>query len=208
MPARVRNPEETRDRLIQAAVKLILRQGFPATTVDEICAEAKLTKGSFFHHFPSKDALGMAVVTWWSDMGNALYAPAWDDTESDPLDALHRFLEIMNGFTEGEDPCTCVLGMISQEMALSHPGFRERCEESLSFWTDSSARLIAAAKAKHAPESDIDPHQVAWFLNSLWQGSMLVAKTRNEPEMIRNNLRQARVWLDSLFLKTPTSKKP
>lgn len=199
MSTRPKNPQETRDRLIQAAVKLILRQGFPATTVDQICAESGFTKGSFFHHFPNKEAIGMAVVKWWGSFGESLYAPAWHDHEGDPLAALHRFLDIMSGFTDTDDPCTCAVGMISQEMALSHVGFREACGDELASWTRHTARLLAAAKAKHAPDAAFDPEQAAWFLQSIWQGSMLIGKTMNAPQIIRENLRLARMWLDSLF---------
>lgn len=205
MSARTRNPEETRQRLIQAAIKLILLQGFPATTVDEICAEAKLTKGSFFHHFANKDTLGMAVVDSWAATGEALYAPAWNDTAGDPLQALHRFFEIMASFTQGAEPCSCAVGMMSQEMALSHPAFREKCAQILGHWTDRTAVLLTAAKAKYAPAASFDPRQAAWFLNSIWQGSMLVAKTENDPRIIRQNLQFTREWIDYILLqhKTP-----
>ncbi len=83
---RERNPVETREKLVRATVQLILKQGFAATTVDQICAEAELTKGSFFHHFDSKEAIGKAAVEWWGAFGTALYAEAWKDEGLDPLE--------------------------------------------------------------------------------------------------------------------------
>ena len=61
IPKRERDPAATRQRLIDATVRLMLRQGFAATSVDRICGEAGLTKGSFFHHFESKEAVGKAA---------------------------------------------------------------------------------------------------------------------------------------------------
>lgn len=197
---RERNPVETRERLVTATVGLMLRQGFAATSVDQICADAELTKGSFFHHFESKEAVGRAAVEWWGSFGTALYAEAWKDTDLDPLEHFHRMLDIMIGFTEREDQvCTCMVGMMSQELAQTHPAMRVECERQLNLWTDNAAKMLAAAKAKHPPVTDFDPVELAWFLNSLWQGSMLIGKTCQTPAMIRRNLQLARNYVDGLF---------
>lgn len=207
-PKTRRNPAETRERLIGATVRLMLRQGYAATSVDEICAEAGVTKGSFFHHFENKESIGRAAVAWWGAFGTALYAEAWKDDGTDPLDQLRRFFAIMIGFTEREDQvCTCMVGMMSQELSQTHPAMREECGRQLQLWTANCARMLAAAKARHAPEAGFDPEDVAWYLNSLWQGSMLVGKAENRPEVIRSNLRMALAWIESLLLK-PDSSNP
>ena len=200
-PAALRNPAATRRKLVEATVQLILQQGFTATTVDAICAAAGVTKGSFFHHFENKEALGLAAADWWGEMGTALYAAAWQEADLDPLEQLHRFFDIMSGFTERPDgPCVCVVGMLSQETAGTHPNFRESCSGHLGDWTGHVVKMLTAAKAKHRPAVDFDPEGVAWFLNSLWQGSMLIGKTRQAPEMIRSNIQLARAWVDSFFV--------
>ncbi|MDB6070614.1 MAG: Transcriptional regulator, TetR family [Verrucomicrobiales bacterium] len=199
-----RNPAETRRRLVEATVGLILKQGYSATSVDQICSAASLTKGSFFHHFDSKEAIGLAAADWWGEMGTALYAAAWADPALDPLDQLHRFFDIMIGSTERVDtgPCTCVVGMLSQEMSGTSPDLRAACTRHLEDWTRNTAAMLRAAKEKYPVTRDFDPEETAWFLNCLWQGSMLIGKTRNTPEMIRANLRQARAWVDGLFITT------
>lgn len=198
-----RNPAETRQRLVGATIQLILKQGFSATTVDQICAEAGLTKGAFFHYFESKEAVGCAAIQAWGDFGTALYAEAWNDPSLDPLKQLHKMLDIMAGFTKRPDEvCTCVVGILAQELALSHPALREECTRQLEIWTENVGQLLTAAKTKHQPNRPFDPHKIAWFLNSLWQGSMLIAKTRHTPEMIRDNLKFARAYVDGLFSQT------
>jgi TetR/AcrR family transcriptional repressor of nem operon len=196
---RERNPAETREKLVMATVGLILKQGFAATTVDQICADAGMTKGSFFHHFENKEAIGKAAVQWWGAFGTALYAEAWKDEGLDPLEQLHRMLDIMSGFTQRPEVCTCVVGMLSQELAQSHPAMRAECAKQLEIWTENVAKMLQSAKEKHHPVTDFDPVDVAWFLNSLWQGSMLIGKTRQTPEMIRRNLQLARGYVDGLF---------
>ncbi|NJK92435.1 MAG: TetR/AcrR family transcriptional regulator, partial [Blastochloris sp.] len=79
-----RNPAVTRERLVTAAVGLILKNGYHATGVDAICAEAGVTKGSFFHHFANKDELGLAVIQWWSCHGTREYAKRGRTKIDDP----------------------------------------------------------------------------------------------------------------------------
>jgi TetR/AcrR family transcriptional regulator, transcriptional repressor for nem operon len=200
-----RNPAETREKLLSATVQLMLKQGFAATSVDQICAAAKLTKGSFFHHFASKEAIGKAAVEWWGNFGTALYAEAWKDAKADPLTQLHRMFDIMHGFTLRVDQvCTCMVGMMSQELAQTHPAMRVECAHQLDVWAGHVARLLRAAKKTHRPRQPFDPDRVAWFLQSIWQGSMLMAKTKQQPAMIRSNLKLARDFVDALF--QPTTK--
>lgn len=196
-----RNPAETKSRLVLATVNLMLRQGYSATTVDQICADAGLTKGSFFHYFDSKEAIGHAAVEWWGQMGTALYAEAWADESMDPLKQLHRMFDIMISFTRRpDDPCVCMVGMMSQELSQTHPLMREACSRELGIWTQNVATMLRRAKEKHRPCQDFDPEAVAWFLNSIWQGSMLIGKTRQNPDLIVSNLQMARAYVDGLFV--------
>lgn len=200
MKKRSRNPEETRSRLIGAAVRLMLRQGYGATTVDQICEESGLTKGAFFHHFASKEELTRAAVAWWGEMGGALYAEAWSDGETDPLRQIHRMLDIMRTFTERPgEPCVCMVGMMSQELSGTHPVIREACDRELTVWTRNVAQLLDEAKRVHPVAKDFDAEQVAWYLNSIWQGSMLIGKTHGTPELIRTNIEFARAFVDAHF---------
>ncbi|WP_395748382.1 TetR/AcrR family transcriptional regulator [Prosthecobacter sp.] len=197
---RERDPAATRQRLIDATVRLMLQQGFSATSVDQICKEAGMTKGGFFHHFENKEALGLAAIDWWGRMGTALYEEAWKDDSIDPLAQLHRLLEIMSGFTRrSEDAVVCMVGMMSQEMSATSPAFQAACAKELDLWTENAAKLLAAAKKKHKTRTKFDPVKVAWFLNSLWQGSMLIGKTCRSQELIRHNLKLARDYVDGLF---------
>jgi TetR/AcrR family transcriptional repressor of nem operon len=193
-----RQPETTRRKLVEATTALVLKRGFNAATVDEICAEASLTKGSFFHHFENKDEIGQAAVRAWGEFGQSLYAEAWKEP-GEPLEEIHRLFDIMESFTTGPDPCVCLVGILCQEMSGENPGFREACARELGVWTEMMRSRLEAAKKQFKPEADFDPAELAWFLNSLWQGSMLISRTRQSPKMIRDNLRLARAHVESLF---------
>jgi TetR/AcrR family transcriptional regulator, transcriptional repressor for nem operon len=203
-----RNPVETRRKLIDAAVRLLLHQGFAATTVDQICAEAGLTKGSFFHYFDTKEAIAEGAVAAFSEMGMSLYAPAL--AAVDPLERLYRLLDIMGGLVvQSENPIACLVGMLSQEMSLTHPAMRQACVGHMNAWLAMVAELLVAAKAAHPPRVDFDPEQVAWLLYSLWQGSMLIGKAQAKPELVVSVVRQGRAYIESLFAADgPTPAPP
>lgn len=203
----MRRPEVTRRKLVDATLRLMLQQGFAATTVDQICAEANLTKGGFFHYFESKEAIGHAAVDAFAAFGTELYSEAWKDVGVDPLEQLHHIFDIMIGFNQRDEPCVCMVGMMSQEMSFKYPAMREACAQHLTNWTKPVIRMLTDAKKVHPPAVDFDPEKIAWFLNSLWQGSMLIGKTRQKPDMIITNLRLARAYVDSLFgLPVPSTK--
>jgi TetR/AcrR family transcriptional repressor of nem operon len=189
---------KARRKLIEATTSLILRQGFNATTLDEICAEAGVAKGSFFYHFENKGDIGQAVVKAWGEFGQSLYGEAWK-TPGEPLEEIHRLFDIMEGITRRPEPCVCLVGMLTQEMSGEHPGFRAACARELDTWTEMFRSRLEAAKQQLKPTADFDPAEIAWFLNSLWQGSALVGKARQSTEMIRTNLKLARAYVDSLF---------
>ena len=79
---------DARTRLLDAAMTLLRTRGYAATTVDEICAAAGVTKGAFFHHFRSKEDLGVAAAAHFSTWLEALFARSgWRD-HADPLDRV------------------------------------------------------------------------------------------------------------------------
>lgn len=197
---RTRDPMAMRARLVDAAIFLIRQQGFTATSVDRICEKAGTTKGSFFHHFSSKEEIGEAAIDAWCKGRAELYMKDLGDPADDPLERIKRLLD---GLEESVlipgEPSVCVLGMMSQELAVTHPRIRETCDARLKGWTGLVTSLLAAAKAKHPPVIDFDPEELAWMLNSLWQGSLLIAKTRQDPQIVVRNLQQARRFLTSHF---------
>src|SRR4051794_40929450 len=152
-----RNPAETRQRLLEAARQLMLERGFSATGVDEVCRVAGVTKGAFFHHFASKEELGREALAAWAAFGREIYAQAFAAPAGYPLDHVHRFFDIMIGLAARKDQTlTCLVGMLSQELALANSALRECCESHLTEWTQTAARMLAEAKAAQKPRIDFN----------------------------------------------------
>lgn len=208
MQKRTRDPIETRRALVAATTQLMMRQGFATTTVDQICEESGLTKGSFFHHFDSKEAIGLAAMASFAEMGMALYRSAVVTRSHDPLAPIHRLFDAMGDLVAThQEQLTCMVGMLSQELALSNTTVREAGAEHMTAWVDFVADLLTQAKRAARPRRRFDPKQVAWMIYSVWQGSMLLAKTMQTPTMVKDNLRQARDYVDSLFAETQDERE-
>lgn len=208
MPLSRRDPVATREKLVTAAVRLIVKNGYHGSGVDAICEEAGVTKGSFFHHFANKDQLGLAVIAWWSAMGTREFSKAWENESMDPLDQLETMLDIMEGFARRpSEPCVCAIGMMAQELAETHPEIRKHCAAELAVWTAHVAALLERAATLHQPTDGFNAERVAWFLNSVWQGSMLLAKTREDKQLIIQNLQQARAYIRTLFPHRTSTRK-
>lgn len=191
----------TREKLLDATIRLMRRQGYTATTVDQICEEAGVTKGAFFHYFKSKELIAEAGIGKWCQDRVAGYMNDMGQPEQDPLLRLHRLIDgLIESVQQPPDGIVaCLLGMISQEIGGTDEPMRETCQKSLQGWTGMVAGLLRQAKDQHPPLIDFDPDQIAWMFNSLWQGSLLVGKTCGDPQLIVHNFNHARHYINSLF---------
>ena len=86
---------DTKRRLLDAATGLMMQQGFTATSVDEICEQAKLTKGSFFHYFKSKEEIGEGALDHYFDRQKAMFFQADFNKLADPLERLNGLLDFI-----------------------------------------------------------------------------------------------------------------
>ncbi|MCC5834868.1 MAG: TetR/AcrR family transcriptional regulator [Opitutales bacterium] len=191
----------TREKLLDATIRLMRQQGYTATTVDQICAEAAVTKGAFFHYFKTKELIAEAAIGKWCQNRVAGYMADMGMPEDDPLVRLNRLIDgLIESVQQPPDGLiVCLLGMVSQEMAGNNERMRATCSGSLQGWTGLVAQLLQQAKDLHPPKVDFDPQQIAWMLNSLWQGSLLVGKTCDDPKLVAHNFNHIRNYITSLF---------
>ena len=202
------NPAQhhSRLKLLNAALHIIRQKGYAATTVDDICAEAGVTKGSFFHHFKSKDALAIAAVEYWEQMTGGLFASAPYHQPADPLDRLLGYVDFRLQIMGGElADFTCLLGTLVQETYETHPEIRAACLRALDSHIDVLTRDAAAAKQLYAPRAPWTPESVGTFIQAVLQGSFIFAKAHGGPEVARHNIDHLRRYLISLF---PRATKP
>ncbi len=200
---------ESKTRLLNAALHVIRAKGYAATTVEDICHKAGVTKGSFFHHFRSKDELALAAASYWGSMTDGFFAAAPYRRLQDPLDRLLGYVDFRASILNGELPdYTCLLGTLVQETYATHSEIRAACERGLSSHIAELTRDIAAAKKLYAPKARWSPESVGYFIQTVLQGSFIFAKAQQSPAVVRENLNHLRRYLGVLFNQSESRSRP
>ena len=198
---------DTRTKLLDAALHTIRAKGYAATTVDDLCATAAVSKGSFFHYFKSKDGLALAAVEHFATMASGLFASAAYHKATDPLERLLGYVDFRASILSGELPeYTCLLGTLVQETYDTHPDIRDACERRMSAHVAELTRDVALARQLHCPTARWTAESVGYFMQSVLQGSFIFAKATQNPAIARDNLAHLRRYLEMLFDK-PRNKK-
>jgi TetR/AcrR family transcriptional repressor of nem operon len=179
------------------------QKGYAATTVDDICREAGVTKGSFFHHFKSKDDLALAVIAYWEQTTGDLFASAPYHHAADPVDRLLGYVDFRAQILAGDlADYTCLLGTLVQETYDTHPHLRSACQRALSSHIDILTRDAAAAREAYAPDAAWTAGSLATFMQTVLQGSFIFAKAHHGPEVAHASIDHLRRYLQFLFHRT------
>ena len=180
----MRSPLESRNRLLDAAICAIRAKGYDATTVDDVCAAAALSKGAFFHHFQSKEDLAIGAAERWGVTTGALFEAAPYHLPEDPLDRLLAYVDFRKALLRGApQDFTCLLGSMVQETYLSRPAIRDACRAGIFGHAATLIDDIAAAKALYAPEADWSAESLALHTQAVLQGAFILAKADDGPRI-------------------------
>jgi TetR/AcrR family transcriptional repressor of nem operon len=197
---KVGEEKSSKIRLLDAALQVIRAKGYAATTVDDICQHAGLTKGSFFHHFKSKDNLALDAAAHWGSMTEGFFAAAAYHDASDPLERLLGYVDFRASILHGELPdYTCLLGTLVQETYATHPEIRAACELGMSRHVAELIEDIEAAKKRYVPRAVWSAESVGNFMQVVLQGAFIFAKAKQGPEVVHESLDHLRRYLTTLF---------
>jgi len=185
------NPERggARTRLLEAARDAILAKGFAATSVDDICAGAAVTKGSFFHHFETKEALGVAAAGFWHETTGVFFATAPYHAPADPLDRVLAYVAFRKAIIGDHLPSfTCLVGTMAQEVYATSPAIRDACGASIFGHAETLEADIAAALVQYGIGGAITAPSLARHTQTVIQGAFVLAKAGNDPDLAREAL--------------------
>ena len=200
LKARMRTQHESKTRLLDAALRVIRTKGYEATTVDEVCEAASLTKGSFFHHFDSKEDLAVAAARHFAEMAEGVFSKAPYRALADPLERLLGYVDFRRAILKRELPeFTCLLGTMVQETYDNHPSIRKACDRYISEHAATLTADIAEAKRRHAPRAKWSPESLALFTQAAIQGAFVLAKAKHGPQVADECLAHLRRYLQLLF---------
>ncbi|MGL5010332.1 MAG: TetR/AcrR family transcriptional regulator [Paracoccaceae bacterium] len=190
---------EARLRILTAATDLIRRRGFSATSVDDLCAAAGVTKGAFFHHFASKEALGVAVVEHWTTTTGAMFAAHEYNAKPDPLDRVFAYLNLRRALLDMPVPeFSCVAGTTVQETFETYPAIRVAAEASVRSGMAHVEGHLAEALAAH-PVAGVTAEGLALQFQVAVQGGIVMAKALNDAQAARDAFDHLERYLRLLF---------
>lgn len=194
-----RGTGEARTALLDASFDCFRSKGYAATTVDDLCRAAGVTKGAFFHHFASKEALGVAAVEHWSTVTGALFATHPYHAHPDPLDRVLAYMDFRKALVVGSAvEYSCVAGTLVQEIHATNPAIREAADACMLGGSAHVEAYLAEALAAH-PVPGVTAHGLALHVQAVIQGAFVVAKARNDPQVVRDSVDHLIRYIRMLF---------
>ncbi|ODA66497.1 putative HTH-type transcriptional regulator YxaF [Methyloligella halotolerans] len=191
---------QARRALLDAAIKLVRRQGWAATTVDELCSSAGVTKGAFFHHFPSKEALGVAAAKHWVEVIGPFFAEGGDTRLSDPLDRIFAYLDFRAEIAKAPlDVATCFAGTLVQEVFASSAPIRDACGATIRALVEPLTEDFRAAIESHGAPAGVTAESLAIYTHTVFQGGFVMAKAENDAAPLIDAIAQLKRYIALLF---------
>lgn len=196
---RTRDPEWTRAHILEVAFREVFARGFQAVSVNAIVAASQVTKGAFFHHFSTKDALGHALV---DETVRRLILDRWVRplaSYENPVEGIDRQLRtIIDATPNAAFACGCPLNNLSQEMASVDPGFRARLLDVLNAWIDGIEREVRRAREDGFLRPGVEPRDVAHFVVSLHEGAFGLVKASRDRQVFLGLHASLRLYLKAI----------
>jgi len=192
-------PESARGRLLEAGVKLVRAHGYAATTVDQLCAEAGVTKGAFFHHFRSKEALGVALADYWSQSTSGFFASAPHHHLETARDRVLAYIDLRIALIAGPvESFSCVAGTMVQDNFLSSEAITRACAASIANNAAALRADIAEAMADH-DVTGTTAESLSLFIQTVIQGSFVLAKAEGGAARAQDQLTHLKRYFALLF---------
>ncbi|MBV9750206.1 MAG: TetR/AcrR family transcriptional regulator [Acetobacteraceae bacterium] len=205
IPAR----RDAKAKLLEAALGMIRAKGFAATSVDDLCRAAGVTKGAFFHHFRSKDDLGTAAANHWSEMTGALFERAPYHAHEDPLARVLGYVDFRLELIRGSLPeFTCLVGTMVQEAYETSTAIRAACEASICGHAAQLEPDIAEAMQRHKVSRDWTARSLALHTQAVLQGAFILAKATGDPGAARDSIGHLRRYIAFLFQQSHEEETP
>ncbi len=192
----------SKTKLLDAALTVIRTKGYSATTVDDICEAAGVTKGAFFHHFKSKEELAVSAAGHFSSRADGLFSTAPYRDLPDPLDRLLGYVDFRKAILQGELPqVTCLLGTMVQETYETHSKIREACHRHIGAHVAVMELDIAEAMRKYGVVGHWSARSLALYMQGVIQGAFILAKAQSGPQVAADCLDHLHRYLEMLFIR-------
>jgi TetR/AcrR family transcriptional repressor of nem operon len=210
-----RDGSATRQRILDAAERLVIDNGFAATSVDQVIAASGTSKGAFFHHFDSKAALARALVDRYAAADIAHLDQAVAEVTAQTEDPAARVIAFLRIFEDGADELmaaqsSCLYVSVLTERQLAQDGTRDQIAHAVLAWRAELSRLLDDALRSpaghvhpagrvHPDPGAIDSRALADHVFVTFEGAFILARSLSDPGHMRAQLRVLRQLLEALL---------
>ena len=181
-----------REKLLEAATAILGRNGYQATSVDDILEAAKVAPSNFYYHFKSKEELAIEVLEGYFEKSRQEMAPVFLNrflSASQKLERLHEGL--VKKVTRSQCCGGCPMGNLAQELSDSHPEFRMRLARYFEECIDGIGMVVEEGIKSGEFREDIDPKGAAYLLFGSMQGLLLLSKSLKKIDPLDRGFRQS-----------------
>ena len=171
----------TKLRLLETGLALLLERGYSGLSVQDILDHTGVPKGSFYHHFESKEDMALQAVDLYTSQGHTLLDMCLAPDGRPALERVRSFFEELGSLYESQGYLGCLLGALGQELSGVNPAFRAKIEECLSSLSVRIAEGLAEAQAEGTLPAAADPQELADVLINTWEGAALRSRLLRSP---------------------------
>lgn len=198
---RTRNAERTRLDILNAGFNEIYEHGFQATSINNIVTKAKVTKGAFFHYFPTKSDLGYALADEiLKDMMLERWIRPLSAYKNPVQGMISRYRKLMEDTSDQALALGCPLNNLTQEMSSVDPVFRDKLQGVLELWIDETEKHLKRAQAEGFLKPNVNVKKVAQFLVMMEEGSWALVKNLRDRKVYSALYEGYRQFLESISL--------
>lgn len=190
----------TREKLLMSAFCEIHRQGFQAASIANILQDTHLTKGALYHHFPTKQALGLAVIdeVIKARLEGLIFRPLRESEQ--PVAALLDIIATIDKKVPSDFVMLgCPLNNLMQEMSALDKIFQERLSGVLGIWQRTVEDALKRGQKQGEIRAEVDYKAAALFIVSAWEGCIGVAKNMQSPKAFSICMKQLHGYVQGLM---------
>jgi TetR/AcrR family transcriptional regulator, transcriptional repressor for nem operon len=182
----------TRERLIEVGIRLMHKHGYTATGLKEILDLAGVPKGSFYHHFGSKEEFAAAALNRYFMREGEHCDAVLNDSRIAPLKRLHRYFnDLIKMYGQKGDIPGCMIGRFSLEVPELTLMMQEHLSASFKGWQHGIATALRDAIKQKSLPANTDPEELAAFLLNSWQGALVRSQADKSDAPLHNFIHYA-----------------
>lgn len=196
--------EQTRERILESANRLVMANGFAGTSIDDILKDAGLTKGAFFHYFKGKGDLARELIEQHARQDLVLFGRLEQEANAasdDPLEQMYVYLEGFEKYVSDIDdpPPGCMYATYTYEGMMFEPSIRDFVADTLRRWVSIYTRRFEDVLAKYKPAIPVTARQLGEMIASIVEGGLVFQKAYGDIRITARQSQQFRNYLELLF---------